>query len=130
MKEELDPVVKKLFATTDAVQWATEWCFIARTLGPDNLIDVGWMTGWFANAIEVAKDHERRRLLGDVEGRTGQHQFHKILMKDRASRTEVDKVMIAAVMLLSTMPPYAKMAPEEVFDHFVKEHDEIYKVIQ
>jgi len=35
----------------DGRKWAEAFCQIAQTLGHGDL-DVGWMTGWFANAIE------------------------------------------------------------------------------
>jgi hypothetical protein len=120
-----DPIVEKLFATTDGYQWATEWCFIAKTLPLESLIDLNWMTGWFANAIEVAKDHERKHMLGHDQ--KGPSQFEQILQKGAANRTDVDKAMVAAIMLLSTQAPYMfTMSPMQVFDHFVQEHDRIY----
>lgn len=41
-----------------------EWCEIAREVEArgDSLIDEDWMIGWFANAIENAKDHLRREV--------------------------------------------------------------------
>lgn len=78
----------RLYATTDARAWAEEWCKAARgieELDSGKVIDLGWMIGWFANAIENAKDHvrrehsgssliatERRRQL-DVEGYLPEH---------------------------------------------------------
>jgi hypothetical protein len=63
----LDPVLKRLYATTDAKVWAAEWCKVARKIAASGapIIDEGWMIGWFANAIENAKDHERRRWVAD-----------------------------------------------------------------
>lgn len=60
----------KLFATTDASVWAEEWCRIAISLDLDGrpVIDEGWMIGWFANAIETAKSHERRRIAEQIMG--------------------------------------------------------------
>src|SRR5580692_1114276 len=56
----LDAVVKKLYSTTDAQVWAREWCRIARELKAEgkDLIDEGWMIGWFANAMCVAEDYQ------------------------------------------------------------------------
>lgn len=53
-------LTKKLHGTTDAMVWATEWCRIAREIEASEdgeLIDEGWMVGWFANAMCVAEDH-------------------------------------------------------------------------
>jgi hypothetical protein len=56
------------------------------------------------------------------------HPFHQTLKKTPANRTAVDKAMIAAIMLLSTQELFQIMTVEQVFDHFVKEHDVIYKL--
>jgi diacylglycerol kinase family enzyme len=55
-----------LHATTDARAWAQEWCRIAREISArgDDLIDEGWMIGWFANAIEMGRDAGRRAAQG------------------------------------------------------------------
>ena len=55
------------------------------------------------------------------------HPFHQTLKKIPANRTAVDKAMLAAIMLLSTQVPFALMTVEQVFDHFVEEHDVIYR---
>lgn len=53
----MSEVVKRLHSTTDAYVWAEEWCKVARRLQAEgeDLVDEGWMIGWFANAIETAK---------------------------------------------------------------------------
>lgn len=60
---------RRLYASTDAQVWAAEWCNIAREIsGADDgrqVIDEGWMVGWFANAMETA------RAAGYREGRDG-----------------------------------------------------------
>jgi hypothetical protein len=58
----LDPVKKLLYSTTDAEVWAIEWCKIARKIEAEggNLIDEGWMIGWFANAMCTAEDHLKK----------------------------------------------------------------------
>lgn len=47
--------------STDAAVWAHEWCEVATEIvvagNGREVIDEGWMIGWFANAIETAKDH-------------------------------------------------------------------------
>lgn len=57
-----DETGKLLHSTTDARVWASEWCRIAENLDGERclvvdsrVIDEGWMTGWFANAIEVGR---------------------------------------------------------------------------
>lgn len=58
-----DEVTRRLHETDDAQVWAREWCSIARQIvdSGGQLIDEGWMIGWFANAIEVAKRIDRDR---------------------------------------------------------------------
>lgn len=54
-----DGVVARLIDSTDAQLWAAEWCRIAREIeaaGDDReVIDEGWMIGWFANALETGR---------------------------------------------------------------------------
>lgn len=57
------------------------------------------------------------------------HPFHQVMMKSNAEKTLAEKAMVAAIIFLSTIDPYSKMTMEEVFDHFVKEHDQIYKAV-
>lgn len=49
-------LAKKLHATTDAAVWTNEFC----RLFPES--DWGLMVGWFANAIEVGRDHGARTI--------------------------------------------------------------------
>lgn len=49
MTEPVDQ--ERLYATTDAVVWAEEFAKVH----PE--IDQGLMIGWFANAMETAKNH-------------------------------------------------------------------------
>lgn len=44
---------------TDGAKWAAEFRQIAISLGYSDM-DEGWLTGWFANAIEAGGDRERR----------------------------------------------------------------------
>lgn len=47
-----------LIDTTDARVWAREWCRVAREIeagGSGLVIDQGWMTTWFANALETGR---------------------------------------------------------------------------
>ena len=50
-----------LLNTTDAAEWAAEWCRIAREIEQADdgrqVIDEGWMIAWFACAIETGRDH-------------------------------------------------------------------------
>lgn len=58
-------VNEKLLSTTDAMVWAEEFCRAHNgkkiTCGPweDGLVGEGTMVGWFANAIEVAREAGR-----------------------------------------------------------------------
>jgi len=50
----------RLHSTTDAQVWAEEWCKVAREIADAaepgrQVIDEGWMIGWFANAIEIGR---------------------------------------------------------------------------
>lgn len=51
----------------DAAKWAAAFCQHAKKIG-HNDIDEGWMTGWFANAIESSHSlrTSRKRTLGDA----------------------------------------------------------------
>ena len=61
--EELDPVLKKLYATDDARAWAKEFCIGAsKHFGLDFDEDAkDWVAGWFANAMVTAQDIAERR---------------------------------------------------------------------
>lgn len=53
-----------LLSTTDAQEWASAWIataaeVVARTGSFVDVLDEGWMIGWFANAIETGRDHGR-----------------------------------------------------------------------
>lgn len=69
-----------LYSTTDAMVWAQEWCTIAREIEAADdgreVIDAGWMVGWFANAIETAKGFERRRIADELPNAHGQGSGH------------------------------------------------------
>lgn len=67
---ESEETTKLLYSTTDAQVWAREWCRIAQEIQTrgDEVIDEGWMIGWFANALCVAQDHERRRIAEQIMG--------------------------------------------------------------
>ena len=68
----LDETTARLYATTNASVWAAEWCRIAREIEAADddrqVIDDGWMIGWFANAMCVAIDHERKRIAEQIVG--------------------------------------------------------------
>lgn len=57
--EETMALTAKLYGTTDAMVWAEEWCKIAREIEAADdgreVIDEGWMVGWFANAFAAAE---------------------------------------------------------------------------
>jgi hypothetical protein len=80
----------KLYATTDARVWAQEWCKIAREIEEADddrqVIDEGWMIGWFANAIENAKIHEQRRLRAEID------ELHVRSIGERNPGIDLDEV--------------------------------------
>lgn len=55
----------KLYATTDAQVWARS--FVEIVMKDVTKLDEGFMIGWFANAIETAKDHQRRNHASNFE---------------------------------------------------------------
>lgn len=56
----------KLYATTDAQVWAKEFIKVHSRNG-GTIIDEGFLIGWFANAIETAKTHERNQVKVECE---------------------------------------------------------------
>jgi hypothetical protein len=52
-----DGVAARLLDSTLARMWADEWCRIAlgRVAAGEPVIDEGWMTTWFANALETRR---------------------------------------------------------------------------
>lgn len=60
-ESELDPMLKELYATTDADVWARRFCETHEKISPSAPpLDLDWVRGWFANAIETAKSHTSR----------------------------------------------------------------------
>ena len=61
---------KYLIGNTDAVVWAEEWCEVAREIAENKdereVIDEGWMIGWFANAIMAGFDEGHARALREI----------------------------------------------------------------
>ena len=47
----------KLYATSDAMVWAEEFCKVVRN---GAVVDEGLMVGWFANAMATAESHAER----------------------------------------------------------------------
>ena len=59
---------ERLRNTTDARVWAAEWFAAYQRLGPMNGPDmVDWMTTWFANAIEIARDFQDQHELNQIK---------------------------------------------------------------
>ncbi len=50
-------LTQRLYATTDGMVWATEFCklFLVLDRKDGTTIDEGTMVGWFANAIEIGR---------------------------------------------------------------------------
>lgn len=70
MSDDMDPVVKRLYSTTDAYIWAEEFMKIINQ--PGFQIDHGFMLGWFANAMEIAAmAAEKKMKERPVEGYLG-----------------------------------------------------------
>src|SRR5665213_703018 len=61
---------RELIGNIDAVTWAEEWCEIAREIAEDKdereVIDEGWMIGWFANAIMAGFDQGYNQQRRDI----------------------------------------------------------------
>lgn len=57
----MDQQLNRLYATDSAAVWAAEFRKTALELGYSDM-DEGWLIGWFANAIETAKDIQARKL--------------------------------------------------------------------
>lgn len=49
-----------LHSSDDGREWAEEFCEMAQRLYGVEL-SIGWVTGWFANAIETAKALQNER---------------------------------------------------------------------
>lgn len=62
----LDPVLQRLYSTDDASVWAEEFCKVASR-NWNHELDEGWVTGWFANAIETAKSLQLERQQNESE---------------------------------------------------------------
>jgi len=60
---------RKLIGQVDASLWAEAWCLTAREIledGISDLVDEGWMIGWFANAIMAGFDEGYTRQKRDL----------------------------------------------------------------
>lgn len=71
----LDVDTELLYSTTDAQVWAREWRRAASHVREfDHLTAAdldeseSWLLTWFANAMETAKTHERRRIAEQLVG--------------------------------------------------------------
>lgn len=64
----MDDMTQRLYATTDAMVWAEEWCKVARRIAAEGgeIIDEGWMVGWFANAFGTADMHSKAARLAEA----------------------------------------------------------------
>lgn len=55
----------------DAQKWAQEWCRVATEIlgscDEREVIDEGWMIGWFANAIMAGHDEGYRKAIDDQD---------------------------------------------------------------
>jgi hypothetical protein len=69
-----DAATVNLHDSPAADVWAKEWCRIAKELRGQGreLIDEGWMIGWFANAMCAATDHQSRKPCPDCGHKPGE----------------------------------------------------------
>lgn len=124
-------IVEQLHLTTDGEVWAREFMNNVGTAG--FVLDHDLMLGWFANAIETGKAHERRRLVADPN----KHAFWQAVELAARERTPQQKALTAAVLLLSTRGdvylrnegeldlPCSSMTMENIFDALVRAHDRV-----
>lgn len=82
----MDAITEKLLSTTDAMVWAKEWCRIAREIqcaqDGREVIDEEWLTGWFANAMCVAADAERKKIAESIVGYPIIIDIHRIGLEE------------------------------------------------
>jgi len=66
-QEDLASMTERLYATSDAAVWADEFCRVARGIGvdPNDPEFEGWMTGWFANAMQTAVDLDHQNNINE-----------------------------------------------------------------
>lgn len=122
-------IVEQLHLTTDGEVWAREFMNNAGTAG--FVLDHDLMLGWFANAIETGKTHERRRLVADPN----KHAFWQAVELAARERTPQQKALTAAILLLSTRGdvyvkdplgidvPCSSLTMESIFDALIVLHD-------
>lgn len=86
----MDEMLTKLYGSTDAAVWANEFCALFSVYADDGeVVDdaLGLMIGWFANAIETAKDHERRRMAEQLMGFPVKIDVDRLGRVSRAARS-------------------------------------------
>lgn len=116
-----------LFSTTDGRIWAQE--FIKVTKGPNfevpNLWDEGFLTGWFANAIENAKDHQRRdfnanlcAIITEIHARNVRAGWWTDLATgERKERNVGELLMLTVSELAEAMEGHRKNLPDDKLPH-------------
>lgn len=62
--DQMDPMVKRLYSTTNAAVWADEFMQVVEG---GATVDWGLMVGWFANAFAVAEWHHSDEGEGRLE---------------------------------------------------------------
>jgi hypothetical protein len=117
--------INELLRTTDGNTWATEFI----KLNKDKKIDHEMMLGWFANAIETGRSAGIRQVAGDPS----ENSFWRIAKKDFANKTESDKALLGALLVMSVrgdlyVPgcdrPCSAMTMEEIFTELNRIYNE------
>lgn len=81
----MDAMTQRLLSTTDAMVWAEEWCRTAAEIqdAGGEIIDEGWMVGWFANAMGTQESH-LHKTWSEVEAMHRSHAWR--VFRDVAQR--------------------------------------------
>lgn len=122
---------KKLIGNTDATVWADAWCEIATEIAESDddrqLIDWGWMIGWFANAIMAGFDEGHKRALKEVSDVTpyllGDPTEHEVVPSQASSPSGIPVTEIAPIN------PTEHMYPDEVVARMAQEIEDLYDVL-
>ncbi len=110
----MDDMQARLYATTDAQVWARDFCETAKKLGHD--LDEAWMVGWFANAIENAKDHQGRKSLKNLKDIVDTQCTDGNWNYDPYMRGMANGLLLAQSVLDGQTPEFKEAPPEYLCD--------------
>jgi len=126
-------IVEKLLETTDAQEWAKAFVRIVNGNKDKIVIDEGLMISWFASVIETTpRITERKYEVDPLE-----HPFQRVAKKKFEDRTNADKAVLTAILLLSMRGDFhlpnekgqdvvcSSLTMEDIFDLLVFKHDKI-----